>query len=254
MKMVAWNKLYVQWDRMRVWSGSGEDITFQAILFGDGTVLMQYKDMPAAGSGSWAQESIGFEDTSGTHGVQISYGSLPAPQTAYQIPASCHVMHDNGACTPTHFELNTIELPWATAEDWCVRRGGHLASIHSAADQNALQILIGHNADWPNETPWDVDAVWIGFHDIHSEGGCNGDAFVWSDGTHTDFTSWSVGEPNDWNTVDGVGGSNCVTDYVHGGEDCVSSPPQRQWLWNDQDCSFTHKSLCGYCGDGYRGG
>ena len=64
----------------------------------------------------------------------------------------------------------------------------------------------------------------------------------------------SAGEPNDWSVVDSVGASNCVTDHVHGGEDCVSGPPQRGWLWNDQDCSFTHKSVCGYCGDGYRGG
>jgi hypothetical protein len=172
--MISWNKLYVQWDRVRVWNGSGEDITFQVILFGDGTVLMQYKDMPTAESGSWAQESIGFEDTTGTHGVQIAYGTVPRSLTAYHIPASCHVTHDNGACTPTHFELNPLELPWASAEDWCVRRGGHLASLHSAADQRAFEILTGHNDDYPNEDPWDADAVWIGFHDIHSEGGCNG--------------------------------------------------------------------------------
>ena len=92
-----------------------------------------------------------------------------------------------------------------------------------------------------------MQAVWIGFHDIHSEGGCNGDAFVWSDGTHTDYTAWSEGEPNDWNVVDNVGNSNCITDHTHGGEDCTSSPPERLWLWNDQDCSLTHKSICGYC-------
>ena len=154
-RFIAWNKLYVQWDRLRVWSGSGEDCTFQAILFGDGTVLMQYKDMPTAtDSGSWSHESIGFEDATGQHGVQISYGAVPRPNTAYHIPASCHVRHDNGACTPTHYELNPLELPWASAEDWCVRRGGHLASLHSQADQNALQILTGHDDD---RVAWDSD-------------------------------------------------------------------------------------------------
>ena len=154
-RFIAWNKLYVQWDRLRVWSGSGEDCTFQAILFGDGTVLMQYKDMPTAtSSGSWSHESIGFEDATGQHGVQISYGAVPRSNTAYHIPASCHVRHDNGACTPVHFELNPLELPWASAEDWCVRRGGHLASLHSQADQNALQILTGHD---DSRTEWDSD-------------------------------------------------------------------------------------------------
>ena len=41
----------------------------------------QYKDMPSA-SGSWSRESIGIEDQSGSRGVQISYGTIPAPATA----------------------------------------------------------------------------------------------------------------------------------------------------------------------------
>ena len=54
----------------------------------------QYKDMPSA-SGSWSRESIGIEDQSGSRGVQISYGTIPAPATAIQIPASCHVATDS---------------------------------------------------------------------------------------------------------------------------------------------------------------
>ena len=249
--MIAWNKLYVQWDRLRVWTGDDRrgsatdpnaDLTFQAILFGDGTVLLQYKDMPTGSTGSWTAESIGFEDATGEHGVQISYGAIPAAQSAYQIPASCHVAHDNGRCVPTRFEKNPLYLPWASAEDHCVRKGGHLMSIHSEHDQRAFEILAGSDEDarQAGHTQsdgrtsnrfgnWDADAVWIGFHDIHSEGGCNGDSFVWSDGTHADYTAWSDGEPNDWTTVDGVGQSNCAG---HGGEDCTSGPPSRDWKWN----------------------
>ena len=52
---------------------------------------MQYKDMPAD-SGSWSVESIGFEDQTGTLGVQISYGfSTPVGGTAYRIDPTCHV-------------------------------------------------------------------------------------------------------------------------------------------------------------------
>jgi hypothetical protein len=64
---------------------------FQVILLGDGTVIMQYLDMPAD-TGSWSTESIGFEDRTGTMGVQISYGyTTPAGGTAYRIDPACHV-------------------------------------------------------------------------------------------------------------------------------------------------------------------
>lgn len=41
-------------------------------------------------AGGWSTESIGFEDRSGTAGVQISYGTVPPAGTAYRIPPSCH--------------------------------------------------------------------------------------------------------------------------------------------------------------------
>lgn len=41
-------------------------------------------------AGGWSTESIGFEDTTGTAGVQISYGTVPPGRTAYRIPPSCH--------------------------------------------------------------------------------------------------------------------------------------------------------------------
>ena len=95
--MIAWNKLVVEY-QVPIWTGARRDgrtdaqvVHFEVILFGDGTVLMQYLDMPATAGGSWSQESIGFEDQTGNLGVQISYGQMPAPQSAYHIPASCHV-------------------------------------------------------------------------------------------------------------------------------------------------------------------
>jgi hypothetical protein len=40
--------------------------------------------------GGWSTESIGFEDRTGSAGVQISYGTVPPARTAYRIPPSCH--------------------------------------------------------------------------------------------------------------------------------------------------------------------
>ena len=264
--MVAWNKLIVQWDAVEIWNAPNSPNTFEVILFGDGTVTMQYQQMSQ--SVSWSRESIGFEDKTGEHGVQISYGSVPADNTAYNIPASCHVDHvRTGTCTPTRYELSPVELPWGSAEDYCVNHGGHLASVHSREDQRALEILIGDHCTegeayrWSGgETcNWDSDSVWIGMHDIHSEAGCNADAFVWTDGTHTDFAAWSNGEPNDWlcGTDGTVGGSGdqCIAvcddvNLVGMGEDCVTTMPSRSHQWNDQECTIAHRFMCGFCGGG----
>ena len=71
--------------------GSNHLCHFEVILVGDGSVILQYLDMPDDSS-SWSDEnSIGFEDQTGTKGVQIGYGVVPAPGTAYQIPPACHV-------------------------------------------------------------------------------------------------------------------------------------------------------------------
>ena len=100
----SFNKLIVEYQVPTF--GTETMIHIEVILFGDGGVLFQYADMPAD-SGSWSHESIGFEDHSGAMGVQILYGSMPASNTAYMIPAACHlsdadlnqqVLYD-GCCT-----------------------------------------------------------------------------------------------------------------------------------------------------------
>jgi hypothetical protein len=63
--------------------------------------LIRYNTMPTDGSGSWSTESVGFEDQTGTKGVQISYGEVPRGGTAYYIPPACHVAggEDARSCT-----------------------------------------------------------------------------------------------------------------------------------------------------------
>lgn len=94
-RMHAWNKLVIQY-HVRVFK-SNLPVHFEVILFGDGTVLFQYLDMPHK-TKSWSHESIGFEDQSGKFGVQISYGKVPSPSTAYHIPASCHMSSSKPKC------------------------------------------------------------------------------------------------------------------------------------------------------------
>jgi hypothetical protein len=110
-------------------------------------------------------------------------------------------------------------------------QGGHLASIHSQADVDAIEAIRLQKLD-----------TWIGFNDIAREAGCTGDGnsandyatgFVWTDGTATDYTNWDTGEPNDWYG----GAANCdgLTDGT--GEDCSTIGPDV--LWNDVNCEAT---------------
>eukprot|EP01046_Picozoa_sp_COSAG06_P048316 COSAG06_NODE_7199_length_2587_cov_1.336817_2_plen_116_part_00 len=98
------------------------------------------------------------------------------------------------------------------AEAECIRTGGgHLASIHSDAQRDAIAAL-------------GVD-VWIGFHDRHSEAGCGGQGhhldademtFIWTDGSPSDYMDWADGEPNDWGSVDAdCGNGDDETDCTH---------------------------------------
>jgi hypothetical protein len=97
--LYVWDQLIVEY-QVPVFGGDGSLCHFESILRGDGTVILQYKDMPAV-SGSWSHESIGFEDKTGTQGVQVLYGTVPAPGTAYEIPSSCHALtgENPGCCS-----------------------------------------------------------------------------------------------------------------------------------------------------------
>jgi hypothetical protein len=65
----------------------------------------------------------------------------------------------------------------ADAEAACIANGGHLASVHSDADVDAIAAL------QPN-------GAWLGLSDLDSECGCDGDCFLWSDGTPNDYNNW----------------------------------------------------------------
>lgn len=100
------------------------------------------------------------------------------------------------------------------AELDCVAQGGHLASIHSAAQQSeiaskALQIA---NDGWI-----------IGMNDITSEG-----TYVWTDGTPNDYAGWGPGEPND----------------TLMNEDCSQLTTDAGMSWNDIWCGSALRYIC----------
>lgn len=73
-------------------------------------------------------------------------------------------------------------MSWADAEKYCVRRKGHLISIHDNFENQLSQKLCGAGENVP-----------IGAYRYK-----NG-VFSWSDGSANDFNGWAPGEPNNAN-------------------------------------------------------
>ena len=109
--MALTNQMLLQvqyWVNTGVVGGAANGVTnsFEAILFGDGAILLQYLDMDPTHL-SWSTESIGFEDATGMYGTQISFGAIRSqkPRTGSPLaPTRClrRVM------------VTVASLPWLT--------------------------------------------------------------------------------------------------------------------------------------------
>jgi hypothetical protein len=102
----------------------------------------------------------------------------------------------------------TSPLAWMEAEQDCVARGGHLASIHSIPDA-ALADAVGGAAPF-----------WIGANDLAAEG-----TLAWSSGAPATRSLWGTAEPDDT-----MAASNCV-----------QGPAA---AWNDADCASALPYVC----------
>ena len=103
-------------------------------------------------------------------------------------------------------------VTWNEAQSRCEASfSSDLASVHSDADTDQLVALAGG-----------IETIWIGYTDSASE-----DAFVWTDGTPSDYENWRAGEPSD----DG-GAEHCTHMYT--------SDPAELGLWNDFRCDATY--------------
>ncbi|MGM0577826.1 MAG: lectin-like protein, partial [Myxococcota bacterium] len=107
--------------------------------------------------------------------------------------------------------LVTQPLSWTAAQSFCQNLGTELASVESMEDDALLADVI---------TDLGIDRVWIGAHDVLSEG-----EFAWVDGSPFEYTGWASGEPND-----------------SGGEDCAEL--RATTGWNDIGCETTQVFLC----------
>ena len=109
-----------------------------------------------------------------------------------------------------YFGLNKT---WHQAEEFCVSKGGHLASVNSQFEHNQLRELLKDEKK--------VQFVWLGGSDEEEEG-----VWVWSNGATWRYPAyawpWGSGEP------DGLQGENCLFLMWSGGWDDH---------WIDHSCS-----------------
>jgi hypothetical protein len=99
--------------------------------------------------------------------------------------------------------LTSASGTWSEAEAEAVSLGGHLASIHNAADNQLLADTFVAGAP-----------LWIGLADLSLDGagGSHSSNFFWSDGSVVDYTNWqgaqgSTSNKTTWNDTPLAGSS-----------------------------------------------
>eukprot|EP00057_Strongylocentrotus_purpuratus_P027654 XP_011682128.1 PREDICTED: macrophage mannose receptor 1 isoform X1 [Strongylocentrotus purpuratus] len=105
---------------------------------------------------------------------------------------------------------------WMNANEYCMQSGGYLASIHSQEENDFLKNYMVRFGEVE-----DRKYSWIGLREYTTEG-----VFSWSDGSAVDYTSWTSGEPNDYN------GEEQCAEYYSGG------------TWNDANCAKETVFVC----------
>merc|ERR1719347_480411 len=129
---------------------------------------------------------------------------------------SCNVCSDCPSGWSAHgfycYKLFHETKTWKDAEDDCsTNHLGHLASVHSEAENNFISNL------------WSADGVWLGATDFVNEG-----TWAWTDGTAFKYNKWRPGEPNS-----------------HGGnEDCIETNLWGPRWWNDKNCNAELRYVC----------
>ncbi|XP_028598788.2 CD209 antigen-like protein C [Podarcis muralis] len=104
---------------------------------------------------------------------------------------------------------------WYDAENFCMSRDAHLASILTDEEQTYITSQL--------TTP-----AWIGLTDESEEGN-----WEWTDGSRLITQYWSAGNPNSWEN------------YGDSEEDCASIiPSSREKNWSECNCHELHSWVC----------
>ena len=128
-------------------------------------------------------------------------------------------------CSGSTFTFHAERKSWHAARDTCRERGGDLASIHSAAENDEAYAL-GRGQE-----------VWLGLNGEERE-----DVWVWSDGSPMDYRHWAPGEPNNYDGDEDCGG-------YWSGRAMASPEKPKGWdsLGGKASCSAKYPFICRRC-------
>uniref|UniRef100_A0A452H1T6 C-type lectin domain-containing protein n=1 Tax=Gopherus agassizii TaxID=38772 RepID=A0A452H1T6_9SAUR len=123
------------------------------------------------------------------------------------------------------YKASMEPMKWPDAEVACQSYGknSHLASIHSAEENDFIFHLMGKPLDYTKG-----QAYWIGAHDTFKEG-----SFMWTDGSKYNFRTFPAGQP------DGLPGENYLGSWIlqnggsfvlGAGSRCLVAPFGQGWL------------------------
>merc|ERR1719367_65380 len=110
------------------------------------------------------------------------------------------------------YYYSTYKTNWNDAEEYCQRKGGHLASVNTKAIQDYLVNELKRRG---------LNGVWFGGNDIKEEG-----VWEWTDRTPWEFTNWGRSQP----------------DNARGNQDCFQY--EAIWPWDDNECWNPRYFVC----------
>ena len=202
---------------------AGTAASFQVILYEKGAIKFQYNNVPFQ-SISYAPPSSGIENAAGNEGIQTSFNTQIAPQTAVLMADSCgatQTILSVGFCPGAwgaNYHANggmANSCTFQEADQFCADTyGGQLTSLNTQYEYDQIEKIIHGNADH----------FLLG---MHSDGAGH---WEYSDGTAADM-EFLTEHSND--NLAGIGETNMVwfagtnEDGYGGLHDCC--PPTEGW-------------------------
>uniref|UniRef100_A0A8C9YA90 C-type lectin domain-containing protein n=1 Tax=Sander lucioperca TaxID=283035 RepID=A0A8C9YA90_SANLU len=100
-------------------------------------------------------------------------------------------------------------MTWTEAQSYCRDRHTDVASVRNMTENQKVQAMIPAGVNW----------VWIGLFR---------DSWKWSDGSHSSFSFWKNGQP----------------DNKNGNETCVAADFSQSGAWEGWPCDVERAFIC----------